>query len=345
MRRSSQQVEEKFSLHELAVEDARHGHQRPKLEEYGSCFVPRPARRRAERRRADAGRGRHLRRPRLHRVGPAQYQARVRRRAAALRAGTGAASSRPRLRALRADGRGRRSLFPGARGPRRGGGEHRGANLQRPEHARADRGALRPTPQAGAARPRHRPVARGDRQAPRRPGAAHLCRAARLLSRRLRSPDSPEAVDREPARNGDDGDVGEPVAHHHQRERGHQAPRLLRGARRRADDDRGRLRHELRPTCRSSGGGGAIPLRSGRWCLSISISSIASEKPDGSDDSTRGPSRITRPSGASSTRSWPPPIPMRILRRPPGTRRCRCGSPVGDGPSSPKWTAPWWGPT
>ena len=27
-----QQVEEKFGLHELAVEDARHGHQRPKLE-------------------------------------------------------------------------------------------------------------------------------------------------------------------------------------------------------------------------------------------------------------------------------------------------------------------------
>jgi magnesium transporter len=33
-----QAVEEKFSLHELAVEDARHGHQRPKLEEYGSSL-------------------------------------------------------------------------------------------------------------------------------------------------------------------------------------------------------------------------------------------------------------------------------------------------------------------
>src|SRR6185369_4629216 len=28
-------VKEEFDLHELAVEDARHGHQRPKLEEYG----------------------------------------------------------------------------------------------------------------------------------------------------------------------------------------------------------------------------------------------------------------------------------------------------------------------
>ncbi|HTM33442.1 MAG TPA: magnesium/cobalt transporter CorA [Vicinamibacterales bacterium] len=31
-------VEEKFNLHELAVEDASHGHQRPKLEEYGSSL-------------------------------------------------------------------------------------------------------------------------------------------------------------------------------------------------------------------------------------------------------------------------------------------------------------------
>lgn len=33
-------MKEEFSLHELAVEDARHGHQRPKIEEYGnSLFV------------------------------------------------------------------------------------------------------------------------------------------------------------------------------------------------------------------------------------------------------------------------------------------------------------------
>ena len=38
-------------------------------------------------------------------------------------------------------------------------------------------------------------------------------------------------------------------------------------------------------------------------------------------------SRITRRSGGSSTRSWPPPTPMPIPRRPPGTRRCRCGCP------------------
>jgi magnesium transporter len=32
------QVEEKFGLHELAVEDASHGHQRPKLDEYGASL-------------------------------------------------------------------------------------------------------------------------------------------------------------------------------------------------------------------------------------------------------------------------------------------------------------------
>jgi magnesium transporter len=36
--RELQLVEEKFGLHELAVEDARNGHQRPKLEEYGSSL-------------------------------------------------------------------------------------------------------------------------------------------------------------------------------------------------------------------------------------------------------------------------------------------------------------------
>jgi len=32
------QLQEEFNLHELAVEDARHGHQRPKIEEYGSSL-------------------------------------------------------------------------------------------------------------------------------------------------------------------------------------------------------------------------------------------------------------------------------------------------------------------
>ena len=35
-----QEMREEFELHELAIEDASHGHQRPKIEEYGdSLFV------------------------------------------------------------------------------------------------------------------------------------------------------------------------------------------------------------------------------------------------------------------------------------------------------------------
>src|SRR5215467_6704314 len=32
------EMQKEFDLHPLAVEDARHGHQRPKVEEYGSCL-------------------------------------------------------------------------------------------------------------------------------------------------------------------------------------------------------------------------------------------------------------------------------------------------------------------
>src|SRR5688500_20388408 len=32
------EMQEEFDLHELAVEDARHGHQRPKIEEYGDSL-------------------------------------------------------------------------------------------------------------------------------------------------------------------------------------------------------------------------------------------------------------------------------------------------------------------
>ena len=33
-------MQQEFGLHELAVEDARHGHQRPKIEEYGDSINP-----------------------------------------------------------------------------------------------------------------------------------------------------------------------------------------------------------------------------------------------------------------------------------------------------------------
>ena len=174
-------VQEKFSLHDLAVEDASHGHQRPKMDEYGLVALHRPARGRAPWRRSLAGRSGDLRRSRLHRLGEAQRRARLRRRAAPLRAGAGAAAARARVRPVCIDGRGGRPILPRARGPRRRGRVHRGADLQGPEHAGADRGAVRPPPQADASRPGHRPASRSDRQAPRRACAAHLLRAARLL--------------------------------------------------------------------------------------------------------------------------------------------------------------------
>ena len=62
-----------FDLHLLAVEDARKGHQRPKIEEYeDSLFVVVHTLEPAVRRDglgADRWRGRHLRRPQLHPVG------------------------------------------------------------------------------------------------------------------------------------------------------------------------------------------------------------------------------------------------------------------------------------
>ena len=120
--RELQLVEEKFSLHELAVEDARHGHQRPKLEEYGSSlFVVLHV---VERGGDELTQGEVaiFVGPWLHRLGQAQHRARLRRRAPPLRAGAGAVAPWARLRPLRADGRHRGSLRPGPGGPRRGRG-------------------------------------------------------------------------------------------------------------------------------------------------------------------------------------------------------------------------------
>ena len=42
-RRAGRRCSSEFDLHDLAVEDARHGHQRPKIEEYGDDVVRRDA--------------------------------------------------------------------------------------------------------------------------------------------------------------------------------------------------------------------------------------------------------------------------------------------------------------
>ena len=167
-----------------------HGHQRPEARGVRLVAVRRAARGRAQRRRADRrAKSPSSSGPQLHRLGaprtPSMGFAEVRRRceqepellrhgpAYVLYALMDAVVDRyfPVLDDLAEEAR-----------------EHRGAHLQRPDHARPDRGALRPEAKAGAARSRHRPAARGGRQAPRRPRAAHLRRSARLLPRRLRPP-------------------------------------------------------------------------------------------------------------------------------------------------------------
>ena len=85
---------------------------------------------------------------------------------------------------------------------------------------------------------------------------------ARLLQRRLRPPEAAEPVDRQPARHRHHGHHRQPLAHHAAGERGHQAAGRLRGAGRRADDDRRRVRDELRPDARAAAG----PMAT-RWCL------------------------------------------------------------------------------
>ena len=82
------EMQEEFGLHELAVEDARHGHQRPKIEEYGdSLFVVmhlvEPA---STARRPERGRSQRVRRPQLRAVGAQPQQAGLSGRARTLRA-------------------------------------------------------------------------------------------------------------------------------------------------------------------------------------------------------------------------------------------------------------------
>ena len=98
-RRAGRDCSAEFGLHPLAVEDAQHGHQRPKVEEYGDSLfaVHAPAGARA----AGPGelqrrRGRRLRRPQLRGVGAQPQRARLRRRPRALRARARTAAARAR---------------------------------------------------------------------------------------------------------------------------------------------------------------------------------------------------------------------------------------------------------
>ena len=135
-------LQDEFGLHELAIEDAQKGHQRPKIDEYGSSlFVVMHL---IELGGADLQTGEVA-----IFVGP-QYVVSVRRDAQTgfcrgappLRAGARAAAARTGLRALRTDGHGRRSLLPDARRAHRRDRRNRETHLRRADDARADRGAL-----------------------------------------------------------------------------------------------------------------------------------------------------------------------------------------------------------
>ena len=109
------EMEKQFGLHELAVEDASHGHQRPKLEEYENLFMP--SCRRLSLREGDlhSGRSESLRGREFRAVGSLPHPPRIRRCAGALRARAALAQARPGIRLLCAHRRDRRSLFPSHR--------------------------------------------------------------------------------------------------------------------------------------------------------------------------------------------------------------------------------------
>ena len=179
---SSTAMQEQFGLHELAVEDARNGHQRPKIEEYGqSLFVVLHTV--------------ELDGPQLH-VGEvdifvgANYvlsvrsrtRARVLRRPRPLRDRAGPAQTRLRVRAVRADGFGGGPLFPGARRVVRRAGAAGGRDLRWRPGSPQHRSALRSQAQAHDSQARGGAVVRGGGQAPRRPSTAGVRHAARTTS-------------------------------------------------------------------------------------------------------------------------------------------------------------------
>ncbi len=154
--------------------------------------------------------------------------------------------ARLRLRALRADRRGRRPLFPAARRPRDRARDDRGPYLRRHLAARERRGALRPEAEARRVPARSRAAARGGQQPVRRARAARLRGHEGLLPRHLRPPAAAQPDHRVDPRHDRNRDRRQPVDDQPAGERDDEAPRGVWRARCRADDDRGHLRHELR---------------------------------------------------------------------------------------------------
>ena len=154
-------MQKEFDLHELAVEDAQTGHQRPKIEEYGnSLFVVL---------HTVELEAKSLRVGEVDVFAGPNYVLSVRNRTkrgfADVRARCEAEpeSAAPWLgvRAVRADGLRRRSLLPGARSARDRVREPRGADLRRRARAPEHRGAVRAQAEADGAAARLRPALEG----------------------------------------------------------------------------------------------------------------------------------------------------------------------------------------
>ena len=182
-------------------------------------------------------------------------------RARALRARARAAEARLRLRPLRADGRGRRPLLPGARRDRDRARGDRGAHLRQHLAARQHRGALLREAEADHAQARHRAAA-WTRWASSTAGACR--RSARAWANTSATSTTTWCASTSrstPLRDTVTTAIQVNLAHdHHRRERGHQAPGGLRRPGRGADHDRRRLRHELRAHAGAEVGLG-LPVR------------------------------------------------------------------------------------
>ena len=193
-------MREEFGLHELAVEDARHGHQRPKIEEYGDSLF-------AVLQTVEDATGRRARRSARSTifVGPNYVlSVRIATPSAASPSVRARCEREPRpaqarlgVRALRADGQRRRPLLPGPRRARDRARGDRGADLRQERRALEHRGALRSQAEADDAQARGRSADGSGRQALRRPRAAAVHGHAGIFPRRLRSPAADPRDDRE----------------------------------------------------------------------------------------------------------------------------------------------------
>ena len=210
-------MQKEFGLHDLAVEDAQHGHQRPKIDEYdGSLFVVLQMIERS---------GDELTVGEVGIFVGANYVLSV--RSGAERGFTDVRARCEREPELLSHGSGYvlyalMDAVVDRYFPILDELETEIENIEdrmfANQTARANIEALYDLKRKlMIAQARHRAAARSDRQAVRRPGAAAVRRAARLFPRCLRSPLPPRPIHRQPARHGHHRDFGSDLADHDSR--------------------------------------------------------------------------------------------------------------------------------